>query len=213
MELMYIIKKKMKMEDFFDFGDEPVSSTIQVHSSRLIEVKNGIDEHWNLVKGIYEGINFPVTFKQEYGKKLKDILGTGLVSLYLISDKFKNVLELNQLTGWKTFPIKLYDKKGNEINGYHGFSITGHCSGLSYKKSQIIEKRFVPNGPLCKYFKGTFIENWDGSDFFTPDKKFHTFITRNAAEAIQKNKLTNVYLENLAEIEVDVDIVRESEIR
>lgn len=199
----------MEMKDFFEFGDQLISSTIQAHAIGLKVGKNGLNDHWNLVKGNYEGIDFPVTFKQEYGKNLRDILGTGWPKLYLISDKLKAVLESNELTGWKTFPIKLYDKKGNEINGYHGFSMTGHCSRINYGKSEIIEKRLVPNGPVCKFYKGIVIDNWDGSDFFTPDETYHTFITKRAAEILKKNKITNMRkLENLTKSEIDVDDVK-----
>lgn len=153
---------------------------------------------------MYEGISFPVIFKQEYGKKLQDILDTGWVSLFLISDKLKAVLEENALTGWKTFAVKVLDKKGQEIQGYHGLSIVGRCGKINYSKSEIIEKRLVPNAPLGKYYKGSYVslDEWDGSDFFLPEKYFGIIITSRAAEVLKKNKLTNIRLENLAEIEM-----------
>lgn len=116
----------------------------------------------------------------------------------------RKVLEENSLTGWKVFPIKLYDKKGDEISGYHGFSVTGHSGPTSYEKSEILEKRKVSNGPICKYYKGVFIDNWDGTDFFTPDGIYQTFVTKKAAAVMKKNKITNMYLENLAEAEINV---------
>ena len=120
----------------------------------------------------------------------------------------RKVLEENHLTGWKVFPIKLYDKKGREITGYHGFSITGQSGPTSYEKSEIIEKRLVPNGPLCKYYKGIFIDKWDGTDFFTPDGTYQTFITKKAANILKENKISNMELRNLAEIETNVRYVK-----
>lgn len=192
------------INDFFDFRSRLVSSTVQAHAVGLKKGENGKSEHWNLIKGIYEGIDFPVVFKQDYGKKLTDILDTGWPSLYLISDRLKKLLEDHHLTGWRTFPIKLYDKKNNEIMGYHGFSITGKCSPISYDNCEIIERQFVSNGPICKYYKGMFIEEWDGSDFFTPTRTYHTFVTRKAAEVLKKNKFSNLELINLADAEKDV---------
>ena len=180
-------------------------STIQAHSEKLEIGKNGINDHWNLIKGKYEGINFPVAFKQEYGKKFADILGTGWPSLYLISDRMKSILEENKLTGWKVFPIKLYDKKGNEIQGYHGFSITGQCSPVDFGKSEIIEKRLVSHGPLCKYYKGLIVDGWDGSDFFTPEGTYETLMTKKAADALKKNKITNLRMKNLADFQINVN--------
>ena len=191
----------MEMKDFFSFMSQPASSTVQAHPS-----DKNID-HLKLIKGNYEGIDFPITFKQEYGNKLYDILDTGFAGFFLISEKMRKTLEENNLTGWKVFPIKLYDKKGNEITGYHGFSATGHSGPTSYEKSEIIEKRRVPHGPLCKFYKGVNIDNWDGTDFFTPDGTYQTFITKKTADILKKNKITNVYLENLAEKEMNLDNV------
>src|ERR1700678_3180654 len=117
----------MEMKDFFSFMSQPASTTVQAHSTDI-----NID-YLKLIKGNYEGIDFPITFKQEYGKKLYDILDTGYAGFFLISERMRKILEENNLTGWKVFPIKLYDKKGNEIVGYHGFSAAGHSGPTSYK--------------------------------------------------------------------------------
>ena len=192
----------MESKDFFSLSSKLSSSTVQAHP---IDLK--ID-HSKLIKGDYTGVNFPVIFKQKYGNELDDILDTGVVGLFLISDRMKTVLEENNLTGWKTFPIKLYDKNGNEIIGYHGLSITGRCGSASFEKSEIIEKQLVPTGPVCKYYKGISIDNWDGMDFFSPDKKYRAFITKRTADILKKSKLTNVRLENLADQEIDVRHVK-----
>ncbi len=187
----------MEINCFFDFGSKLASSTIQAHPIEL-EI-----DHLKLMKGDYSGVNFPVVFKQEYGKKFNDILDTGYAGFYIISDRMKSVLEENRLTGWNVFPITLYDKKGKEISGYHGFSVIGHCGPVIYKKSEIIEKRLVPTGPICKYYKGVWIEDWDETDFFTPKGTYQTFITKKAADVLKKNRVTNMYLVNLADIEID----------
>jgi len=194
----------MESNEFFDFGSKLVSSTFQAHAVGLKEDVNGMSAHWSLLEGNYEGIKFPIVFRHEYGRKLADILDTGWPSLYLISDKMKAVLEQNKLTGWKSYTIELVDKKGNQITGYHGFSVTGRCTSTSFAKSQIINKQFVENGPICKFYKGMSIDGWDGTDFFSPENKGWIFVTKNAFEKLKQNKLTNVCLKNLADIEVDI---------
>lgn len=99
----------------------------------------------------------------------------------------------------------MLDKQGQEIRRYHGLSITGRCGRLDYNKSEITEKRLVPNGPLVKYYKGLHVglDKWDGTDFFLSEKTLWTIITKKTAKALKKNKLTNVRLENLAEIEIN----------
>lgn len=186
----------MKTRNFFDFSSKLASSTVQAPLMNL-----NID-HWKLIKGDYDKIDFPVAFKQEYGTKLCDILDTGSAGFFLISERMKEILENNQLTGWKTFPIQLYDKKGNKITNYHGFSVVGRSGPTNYKNSEIIELQMVTNGPLCKYYKGVSFDSWDGSDFFTPEGSYQTFITKKAADILKNNKVTNMRLENLADRQV-----------
>ena len=186
----------MKIEDFFSFDSKYISSTFQ---AEIIELESNSFEkktHLNLIKGDYEEINFPIVFRQESGKILSDILDTGHVGFFLISEKLKNILEENNFTGWKTFPIKLYDKSGKEITGYYGFSITGKCGPINYEMSEIIEKRRIPTAPPRKFYKGLNIglEKWDGTDFFTPPDNFRTIITKRAANVLKKKKVTNLNL-------------------
>jgi hypothetical protein len=199
---------KSMMSGFFYFGSKLVQSTFHAGSVGLAIDRAGVEIEWNLIKGKYEGVDFPVTFKQSCGKKMVDILDTGWPSLFLISDRMKAILEENELTGWKTFPIQVYDKKGAEIPSYYGFSITGHCAPIDYRKSEIIEKQWItPTGPMCKFYKGIFIDKWDGTDFFSPEDTYDLFITRRAADILKKNKITNMQLENLTEYETRVSNV------
>lgn len=202
----------MSIKDFYSFGSKLVLSTVQVHAVGLKEFSPvdpdktyPYDEN-KLIRGDYTDISFPVVFEQEYGNKLQDVLDTGWPSLYLVSDKMKAVLEENEITGWKTFTAKVFDKKEQEIKGYHGLSITGRCGQVDYNKSsEIIEKQLVPDGPVVKYGKGLYVglDKWDSSDVFVPEKSRWIVVTKRTAEALKKNKLTNVKLKNLAEIEID----------
>ncbi|MDQ0109558.1 hypothetical protein J2T02_004702 [Chitinophaga terrae (ex Kim and Jung 2007)] len=195
----------MSIEKFYTFSSKLSSSTVQAHPISLSDKEDnaGLFDQHRLIQGVYDGIFFPVTFKQEYGKKLEDVLDTGWPSLFLISDKMKAVLEENAFTGWKNFVVKVLDKKGQEIQGYHGLSITGRCGKINYNKSEIIEKRLVPNAPLVKYYKGLPVDlnKWDTSDFFLPEKYFGIIITGRAAEVLKKSKVTNIKLENIIEVE------------
>lgn len=199
MDYQRIIKEStMNKPVFFSFSSKFVGSTFQASP-----IDPEID-HLKLIKGDYIDIDFPIIFQQTEGHKLLDILDTGYVSLFLISDRLKLILEENRLTGWKTFPIILYDKKNNQILGYHGFSVIGRCGSTNFEKSKIVEKQLVPSGPICKYYRGIFIDRWDGTDFFSPEKKYHTFVTQKVAGLLKKNKITNLRLENSDEYETAV---------
>jgi hypothetical protein len=193
--------------NLYTFSSKLSSSAIQAHAVALNNGKdnNGLFDQHRLIQGVYDGLFFPVVFKQEYGKKLEDILDTGWPSLFLISNRMKTVLEDNNLTGWKTFKARVLDTKGREIEEYHGLSIIGRSGPIDYSKSEIIKKRLVPNGLLSKYYKGLHVglDKWDHSDFFLPEFSFGIIVTQRVVEVLKKNKLTNIRFENLTEIETD----------
>jgi len=192
----------MESKKHFDFDSEVSSSTIQAY------IQDETIDHIKLIRGEYEGIEFPILFKHEYGRKYKDVIDTGRINFFLISDKFKNVLKENKLTGWQVYPIKLVDKKDNEIFGYHGLSINGRCSPITFEKSKIIEQQLVPKGPITKYYKGLWIEGWDGNDFFCPQDDYEIFISERAANILTNSGVSNLSLKDLADYEVNVAFVK-----
>lgn len=205
----------MQIIDFFDFSSALVSTTVQAHPEGFprLSTPGKISDEIRLITGDYGSISFPVTFKQAYGKEFRDTLDTGWAGLYLMSDKMKSLLQENKLTGWKSFSIRLLDKKENELQGYSGLSITGKCGPIDISKSEVFKKRLVPNGPRCTFYKGLYVglDEWDGSDFFLPRHNYGTITTTKAAGVIKSNKLTNIRLTNLAEIEIGegtADLIR-----
>lgn len=198
----------MNSKDFFRFRSKLISANARVAAIELDLEPDPYAlreaDHTKLIKGKYAGINFPVIFKQEHRGKFNDLLDTGWPGLYLISEKLKIILEENHLTGWQVYPVKLYHTNDNELFGYHGFSIIGHCGPVSYTQSEIIEKREIPHGPIVKYCKGITFDRWDGSDFFIPEKTGYEFITNRTAEILKKNKVSNLSLTNLSEVETNI---------
>lgn len=94
-------------------------------------IKEGINDynrhcHKHLLVGEYDRYQFPIIFQQYDGKRLRDFLDTGYPPVYLVSDRVVNILENNGISGWKTYPITLYDKNGNLVGGFSGFSILGN---------------------------------------------------------------------------------------
>ncbi len=199
----------MSINNFYSLSSKLLSSTVQVGSVGLKDFspidpdETYLYDENRLIVGDYSEISFPVIFKQEYGKKLRDILDTGWPSLYLISKRMYSVMCDNNLTGWKTFDIKVFDKNEKEISGYSGLSITGRCGAVSYDNCEVVEKRFVPRGPISKYYKGLYVglDTWDGTDFFIPKNSRWIIVSKRAAEILEKGKFSNIELRNLIEIE------------
>jgi hypothetical protein len=156
-----------------------------------------------LLYGETKGVKLPITLYQKKGRRWTDVLDPISVSLHVVSERFIKLLELNKVRGWKTFPVKILDKKGNEILGYHGFSIIGKCGAPDYTKSEVYEKQIAPNGSINKYYKGLHLDfdKWDGSDFFIPEGTILIVVTQKVKDIIERNKLGNIYFQSLAENE------------
>ena len=160
----------------------------QESHDRLWDINDKIELKLRI--GDYEGLQFPIVYREpqdDEGKRLRDVIWCeGLC--YLISDRTKILLEENNVTGWKTYPVIVYDKRGNEIKGYHGFSITGHCGGeftfCQDKEIQIDEYSVGKQGISID------LEQWDGSDIFTVSERgVYKVVTQRVYNLFKKNKI------------------------
>ncbi len=164
-------------------------------------VEDSINSH--LIRADFKNINFPLVFTHDEGYKLLDLIGTTWAGLYLISDRARDIFLENRFSGWTHYSIELYDEKGRAISGYCGLSVSGRCGPIDFSSAPTIQKRIGPTTPLTNYYVGLPIglDQWDGSDFFLPSGSYHIIISKAVANAILKNKLKNIELECLAEIE------------
>lgn len=143
-----------------------------------------------LILGDYKDIQFPVVYNEikggSSGKKMRDILDTRYHPLYLISDRFKNILEESGIIGWKSYPIALFDKKGNPVEGYSGFSISGRAGKMQKFDQPPLEYGYSANA-RGYYFD---IETWDGSDLFNTEGTWFILATERFIRVLVKNKIT-----------------------
>lgn len=193
---------------FFWLTSKLSSSYVQVSCKELIDTGTS-----DLLTGNYQHFEFPLEFVYQSGHKWGDLLGTGWPSLFLISERMTTLMDVEDLTGWRTFPVIVTDKFSRSVHNYAGLSILGRCGPIDYTKSEIIEKRLVPEGPPGKYYKGLHVglDKWDGSDFFLAEGTTHPIITQRAANIFKRNRLQNVRLRNLAVIETPDFALRPSE--
>ena len=155
----------------------------------------------NLLKGNYEGIHFPLVFKQNKQffqkkgrKQLCDVVETWFAGLYLVSDGLIETLERGGFTGWKTFPITLLNEKEKIIEGYHGLSITGKSGRVQYEKMKpyFVKSEHPTVVPDTSGYKGFVFDNWDGSDLFLPDNRLDCIITEKAYNTLVSEGFTNI---------------------
>lgn len=134
------------------------------------------------------------------GSTAYDFVGTTLPPLKLISDRVVEVLR--SFSGWSTYPVEVYGKKGERIPGYHGLSITGRCGPIDDSRSQPrIRPPASPAGRATREWIGLYFDpaTWDGSDLFLPRGSGGTFVTEAVKTALERARITNVQFTPLTE--------------
>lgn len=192
---------KLTYSDFYQFSDATVSTTFTAHPDPVIrwradgESEKAMEFTDCLTYGEYDNMVLPLIFRQdhEFGNKLRDVLRGGRF-LYLISDRFKDLLNEHGLTGWKTFPIELYDKKGNKIEGYNGFSIIGRAGSIQKYDVPPVELGYSPRSCGC-YFESA---DWDGNDIFLV-RPAYVFITKQFAKVLLSHRISGVEIIKLTD--------------
>ncbi len=142
-----------------------------------------------------------------------DFVGTTLVNLCVISEKFVDVLTDNLLTGWTTYPVNIVNRAGKAISGYRGLAVTGRCGRVLWNES---EKILIPapskRGRDTKGWRGLpFDEStWDGSDIFLPETPSNFIIANERTKkVVEKCKLSNVSFTNTKSLERNWNVTAE----
>ena len=184
------------MKDFFTFHSCGYTTTFAARAEEF-ERCLSVGEHGSggrfyskLILGNYKDVQFPVVFYElkggSSGKRMRDILDTRYPPLYLISDRFKVILEESGITGWKSYPIALFDKRGNPVEGYHGFSITGRAGKMEMFDQLPLEYGYSADADGY-YFD---VETWDGSDLFNTEGTQFIIASERFIKVLVENKIT-----------------------
>jgi hypothetical protein len=146
----------------------------------------------------------PIRFHHDEGRRLYDLVGTTWALLKLVSDRVKSVLAENRFTGWTTYPVEIYDRRGEPVGGYNGFAVTGRCGPIDESLSSVLTlPPAVPAGEALPHRIGLRFqpEAWDGSDVFSPDGTAWAFVTEPVRDALVQAKATNLTLTRITEVE------------
>lgn len=154
---------------------------------------SGRDIHHQMLYMEYKGrkryppyVDFPVVYRQFDGNKLRDMLDMRFDGrCFLISDRLRSLLTDNGITGWESFPIVLYDKKGNEIPGYNGFTVIGSGGKLLRLPHPKEENEYfvMPEYNIWNY------RDWDGSDFFRIKPNYNLLVTQRVKDLLVSNRI------------------------
>lgn len=143
-----------------------------------------------------------VEFRRYMGTKPQDIMGTTHAILLLVSERFVDVLLEERATGWGTYPVRIYDKIGLELSGYHGLTVTGRAGPIDRSRSRIeLVPPPVPQGKAMYTEIGTYFDpaTWDGSDIFVLEGTGVVCVVERIKLALEKRELTNLDFERMSE--------------
>ena len=167
-------------------------------------VKNAVSEgrfedaraYWNnlLNYGDLSRYEFPIVFRQSktFGSKIHEINPSAGVCYPIVSDRVISILEDNGITGWKTYPIILYDKHGNRLDGYNGFYVdVMKGMGLDFEPPQDRCDKTTEDWKWIVTKRGWLdITNWDGMDFTRAERA--TIVTERVVNLFKKEKVTGI---------------------
>ena len=152
--------------------------------------------YWNnlIDYGDLSRYEFPIVFRQSktFGSKIHEINPTNGVSYPIVSDRVISILEDNGITGWKTYPIILYDKHGNRLDGYNGFYVdVMKGMGLDFEPPQDRCDKTTEDWKWIVTKRGWLdITNWDGRDFTRAERA--TIVTERVVNLFKKEKVTGI---------------------
>ena len=143
----------------------------------------------------------PIRIVPYGGREPQDFVWTDAAIIRLVSQRVIDLLRQNQIAGWSTYPVQLYDRSKNLIEGFAGFSVIGRSGKIDPSLSTPFQKQFP--GGIFPHFKGCLFEpaSWDGSDVFSPEGTAHIFTTRKVLELFEGSKVKNVRYRPITELD------------
>lgn len=153
------------------------------------------------VSGDLSGYNLPIphlSFPNGYytNKKFADFINADCLDSEIIcSDRVIELLLDNNIKGWKTYPVEIYDMKENYVGGYNGFSVIGRCGAIKPSLSEV----FVDYNEKALLGFPLDLDTWDGSDIFILEHTVYKYATAKVKNVLSKLKNSNVAFEDIAE--------------
>ncbi len=159
---------------------------------------------WRLFRGQLK-LTEPLKLRAYMGGQATDFLWSGLIHVVCVSSRVVDLLREHGITGWDTYPVEVYGRKGEPLPGYHGFAVTGPECRRDRSRSPIVDKPPpVPGGCGYRVYKGLYFDEsqWDGSDIFLVEGS--KVVTERVYSLFKRAKVSNVRFQRLTELEIHV---------
>ena len=145
-------------------------------------------------------LDTPLRLGAYMGGQATDFLWSGLIPLVCISEQVSELLQLNGITGWSTYPVEVYGRKGEQLHSYHGFAVTGSECRRDRSRSEILTRQAVQGGKPFEVYKGLYFfeEGWDGSDIFRVSSSGGTVVTEEVYKLLKEAKVDECKADSIA---------------
>lgn len=124
-------------------------------------------------------LNAETVFQVKVGVKMFDIIQFFDSMSFAISEKVKDLLEANNVTGWKCFKIKIEGINENYY-AFQNLAKAGPILNLEAINNYEAENREFD------------LNTWDGSDVFNLENTLLNVITLRVKNILEENKVTNI---------------------
>jgi hypothetical protein len=181
-----IVDKKSSTENkivFLGFGETKVKKLRDnepLFDKEIDDIKKGKIFYWTYQKG-------------EYG----DL--ASMAALNMFSEKFIELLNKNNITNFKTYPVKVLNKDAPKY-----YYIEIQCKRIRKYDQKISGKNLVdfsgldPSWESMNKYRNYFdLDEWGGEDLFTIEGTKTIMCTEKVKNLVEKNKLKNFKFEEL----------------
>lgn len=200
-----LTSKCLDYQQLYNFIDPLATLPFRMHV-RSESAMLSADQHWLLTHGKIMP-DTPHIYDAGRGGKATDILWAYNVSIFFFSPRLLQLLHDHDITGWNSYAVELYDRKGNLLSGYKGIAVVGPECTRDRSRSQIIDKPApVEGGRGFQVYQGLFFDEseWDGSDMFWVSEGGGIVVTDKVRELFRRYGIRNVELTPLPQVEIRV---------
>jgi hypothetical protein len=140
----------------------------------------------------------PVTAKWVMGRHIPDdFVWTRFAIPIIVSSRVVSVFEKGRFTGWSTYPVTLFDRRGAVVEGFEALVVTGRTGPMQLERSAEVVKP-GPTGRPTVHYRGLLFDEslWDGSDvFMSSDRNGTVFLTREVRNGLLEAGVTGAFLQ------------------
>ena len=120
----------------------------------------------------------------------------------VVATSICDLFRANKITGWDTFPVRVFAKSGGEVPGFVGLrTIARPVSVIDFTKGARLQSPRNPGRFL--YVGGEFdLITWDGSDIFRSGNSIQFIVVERVKQILENAKLRNLRFSRLSEHDV-----------